>query len=155
MVGLTVTTIHRLLGAEREATKGARYAASVARLAQDFRDDLHAARDLEWPAVEAGKPAALVAVLEGERRIRYELDAHRVTRVETDGADETRREGYYFPPQSRLAFERATEAGLVRLTIAMPAGVPIAKTGDSAGTGQPMHLLTIEAAVLKNKPNRE
>jgi prepilin-type N-terminal cleavage/methylation domain-containing protein len=154
MVGLTVTTIHRLLGAEREATRAARYSASVARLARHFRDDLHAARAVEWPAVEAGKPAALVAALEGQRRIRYEVEAHRVTRLETDGAGEMHRDAYYFPLQSRLVFEPAGEPGLIRLTIAMPAGVPAAKPGDSAGASQPLHLLTIEAAVAREKSNR-
>jgi type II secretory pathway pseudopilin PulG len=153
MVGLTVTTIHRLLGAEREATKAARSSASVARLARAFRDDLHAARDVDWPAVEEGKPATLIALFEGQRRIHYEVDAHRMTRVERDSGDETRHDAYYFPPQTRLAFERGGEPGLVRLTIAMPAGNAAAASKNSEGTVQPAHLLTIEAAVIKSRSN--
>jgi type II secretory pathway pseudopilin PulG len=149
MVGLAVTTIHRLLGAEHEATKQARYAASLARLSQAFRDDLHAAQKVELPAVEPGEPAALVTTLPDGRRIRYELDAHRATRVEIDGSDETHRDAFYFPPRSRLEFDRSGDRGLVRLTIEMPAGVAFAKPKDSAAASQPMQLLLIEAAPFR------
>jgi hypothetical protein len=145
MMGLAVTTIHLLLGAEHEATKSIRYSASVVRLARAFRDDVHAARAVELPAAEPGKPAALIASTAGGK-IRYELDAHLATRVETAGAGEANRDVFYFPPGSRLRFERDAEPGLIRLTIEMPLGPPAATPKDAASAGQAMRLLTIEAA---------
>ncbi len=146
MVGLAATTMHLLLGAEHEATRSLRFSASVARLARSFRDDLHAARDVELPLPEPGKPAMLVATADGGRRIRYELDAHRATRVETDGADETQREMFYFPPRSQLHFEPAGTRGLIRLTIEMPSGGPRTGQPSVASSGDPVRRLAIEAA---------
>jgi hypothetical protein len=145
MVGMAVTTIHLLLRAEHEATNSARYAASVARLAHAFRDDLHFARDVELPPAEPGKPIVLVASLDAEGKVRYELDAHRATRVATRGDDDTNRDEFYFPPQTRLWFERVGDAGLYRLAIEMP------RTGFGAGpepviTERPVVSLAIEAA---------
>jgi hypothetical protein len=110
-----------------------------------FRDDLHAARDVELPLPEPGKPAVLVAAVEGGRRIRYELDANRATRVETDGTDETQREMFYFPPRSQLQFEPAGERGLVRLTIEMPLGVSRSGQPQVASSAEPRQRLAIEA----------
>jgi prepilin-type N-terminal cleavage/methylation domain-containing protein len=146
MVGLAATTMHLLLAAEHEATRSMRFSASVTRLSRAFRDDLHAARDVELPLPEPGKPATLVAAADDGRRIRYELDANRATRVELDGADETQREMFYFPPRSRLGFERAGEKGLVRLTIEMPVGVPRTGQPPVASSTEPVQRLAIEAA---------
>jgi hypothetical protein len=145
MMGLAITTIHLLLGAEHEATKSMRYSASVVRLARAFRDDLHAARAVELPAAEPEKPAALIVSTAGGQ-VRYELDSHLATRVETSGAGEANRDVFYFPPGSRLQFERDAEKGLIRLTIEMPAGPPAATPKDAASARQSMRVLTIEAA---------
>src|SRR5438876_5171317 len=99
MMGLGVTTIHLLLGSEHEATRSVRYAASVARLARLFREDIHAARQVEFPPVEPGKPAVLIAMVDGERDIRYELDAHLARRLESDGGTTPHRDVFYFPPR--------------------------------------------------------
>jgi hypothetical protein len=155
MMGLTVTTIHRLLGAEHDVTRQMRYAASVARLAQVFRDDLHAAREIEAPVAEPGKPPALLVVFPDARRARYELDRHLATRVELDRENETHHDSFYFPPGSRLEFERARDERLVRLTIDMPAGNPAVKPNDTAAARVPTHRLTIEAALINGKQNRE
>jgi type II secretory pathway pseudopilin PulG len=145
MTGLAITTIHLLLGAEHEATKAVRYAASVARLTRAFRDDLHAARAVELPAAEPGKPAALVASTAGGQ-IRYELDDHVATRLETACAGEANRDSFYFPPGSRLQFARKGEQGLIRLTIEMPLGPPAATSKDAPPPAPSMRVLTIEAA---------
>ena len=131
MVGLAATMIHLLLGAEHEATKASRFSASVMRLARSFRDDVHAAREVQLPLPEPGKPATLVATVEGGRRIRYEIAANVATRFESDGADETQRENFYFSPRSQLQFESVGDRGLVRLTIQMPVG---GADGTTAGS---------------------
>jgi len=145
MMGLAITTIHLLLGAEHEATKAVRYAASMARLARTFRDDLHAAHAVELPAAEPGKPTLLVASTAGGR-IRYELDAHVATRLETAGAGETNRDSFHFPPGSKLQFARDGNQGLIRLTIEMPLGPPAATAKDAPPSSPAMRVLTIEAA---------
>ena len=147
MVGMAVTTIHLLLGAEHDATKAVRWSASVSRLARSFRDDVHAARSIEMPAPEPGKPAVLVATTD-TRRIRYELDAHRAVRIEAEGTDESHCDVYYFPPRSRLEFTRPGDRGLVRLTIHMPAGAREATRSAGDSSREVEQELAIEAVLL-------
>jgi prepilin-type N-terminal cleavage/methylation domain-containing protein len=145
MVALAVSTIHLLLRAEHEATNSARCAASVARLAHAFREDLHFAREADLPAVEPGQPIVLVVSSDSGRQIRYELDGHRATRVDTDGANDTNHDTFHFPPETQLSFEREGK-GLLRLAIKMPrvgAGVGPEPTAASA---RPVQRLAIEAA---------
>src|SRR5580765_3790654 len=61
IIGVSGTLIHRLLAAEHEATRAARFAASVTRLSRAFRADVRAARDVELPGVDETQPATLVA----------------------------------------------------------------------------------------------
>jgi len=146
MLGMAVSTIHLLLRAEHEATNSARYAASAARLAHVFRDDLHFAREVDLPAAQAGEPAELIARTETGRRIRYVLDAHRATRIAGNADTDTERSDFYFPPDSQLAFERVEDSGLLRLAIDMPrAGFGPAADPASAAA-RPMQHMAIEAA---------
>jgi hypothetical protein len=142
MMGLAIKTIHLLLGAEHEATKSVRYTASVARLARAFREDIHAARAVELPAVEPGKATLTASTTGGQ--IRYELESHVATRVETPDTGDASYDKYYFPPGSRLRFEQ--EGELLRLTVEMPLCPPAARTADAEAPSPAMRTLTIEAA---------
>src|SRR5262249_35436279 len=105
MTGLAVTTIHLLLTAEHEATKTVRFAASVARLTKIFREDVHAAVAVELQSSEPGMPAVLIVTADSRRQVRYELDGHLATRIETVAGAEQHRDAFYFPVHSRLRFE--------------------------------------------------
>ena len=151
MLGLSVSTIHLLLDAEHEAARSLRFNTSVARLAQAFRGDMHASRQVELPASEAGQPIVLVASADG-RQFRYELDAHLATRIETEAGKEVHREVYYFPPHSSLRFEhRSDQKGpdqkLVLLEIEMAAGGRGSRAVPSAASDGPKRRYAIEAAL--------
>ncbi|HEY2252063.1 MAG TPA: hypothetical protein VGH74_13415 [Planctomycetaceae bacterium] len=144
MVGVSACTIHLLLDAEREATRAVRFNTSVARLTQAFRGDIHAARQVDLPAAEEGKPAVLVATVDGVV-VRYELDAHLATRIETAGEREVQREVYYFPPHSQMRFERGPDQKFIALEIDMAAGGSGTRGISSATKGTPKRRLAIEA----------
>ncbi len=146
LLGLAASTIHLLLAAEREATKSSRYAASVARLTRSFRHDLHSAMRVELPPVEPSKPAILIASFPEGRDIRYELDQHLATRIESDSGGMPHRDVFYFAPHSQMRFERVEEEGLVRLEIEMAAGPSGARRKDATAARQPIQTLVIEAA---------
>ena len=119
IVVLGITTIHLLLGTERELTRSVRSTASVSRLSRVFRDDVHAAKRVELEPAAAGGNPALIATVAPDHVVRYEIDAHRVGRLESL-PEGPHRDVFYFPPQSALQFERDDAAGVVRLTLAMP-----------------------------------
>lgn len=122
MVGLSATLIHLLLGAEREAHRAVRVNRSVMRLSEAFRADVHAARRVEIPAAEADKSVLLLADAEAGREVRYEIDAHQATRVESEKGQQTHQDSFYFPLRSRIRFDREADRNLLRLEIEMPAG---------------------------------
>jgi type II secretory pathway pseudopilin PulG len=143
MLGLSVTTIHLLLGAEHEASRSTRYAASLARLARAFRDDIHAAQAVELPAIDAGDAQVLVIGAGGGQQIRYELEANRAMRLEAVDDGPPQRDVFYFPPRSRLSFAHDATDGLVRLEIEM------AVHGPAYAVILPPRQLVIEAAPLR------
>jgi hypothetical protein len=141
MLGLSVTTIHLLLKTEHEATRSVRYAASLARLAQRVRDDVHGARGADYPAIDAGEAELLVIDAGGGRLVRYELEGQRATRLEIAAEGPPHRDVFNFPPGSRLSFARPGTIGLVRLEIEMATGRP------GQAVGAPPRRLSIEAAL--------
>jgi len=154
MVGLAVTTLHLLLGAETESTRAVRYNASLARLARAFREDVHDATTIELPPRDSGQPATLVLVVGPERTVRYELDAHQVRRLENESAGVPHRETYYFPPHSRLSFAREEGSGLVRLDLEIPTRGVVPARGPNLKSAQPRHHVAIEAAPLRGRSVR-
>jgi prepilin-type N-terminal cleavage/methylation domain-containing protein len=156
MLGMSVCTIHLLLDAEREATRAVRFNTSVARLTQAFRADIHASRQVELPATEPGKPIVLVASVDGGQ-IRYELDEHLATRIETEGGRQVHREVFYLPPHSRMRFEHQPDQKLpgqklpfqklVVLEIDMAAGGTGTRAVPSAVADKPQRRLAIEAVL--------
>ncbi len=143
MLGLSVTAIHLLLGAEHEASRATRYAASLARLTQAFRDDIHAAQAVELPAIEAGGAEVLLIGAGEARQIRYELVANRAMRLEAVDDGPPQRDVFYFPPRSRLWFARDATDGLIRLEIEM------AGYGPAHAACLPSRQLAIEAASFR------
>lgn len=146
MLGLSVCTIHLLLDAEQEAARSARFNTSVSRLTQAFRGDIHASRQVELPSTEVGKPIVLVATVDGGQ-IRYELDAHQATRIETEGERQVHREVYYFPPHSRMRFEHQPDQKLVLLEIEMAAAGSGTRAVPSAVADGSKRRLSIEATL--------
>lgn len=144
MMGVGVLMIHRLLGADQEAQKAARYALTVSRLARHWRDDVHAATTVDLPEEGPEGPSRLIATMADGRQIRYELDRHVAARLEDLGGDQTHRDDFYFPPCSQLQFSRDQD-GLVRLEIEMPAGGPGPRARKTAREGAHRRL-TIAAA---------
>ena len=146
MLGVSVCTIHVLLEAEHEASRSVRFNASVARLAQAFRGDIHASRLVELPVPDAGNPIVLIASADGGQ-IRYELDAHQATRIETEGGQQVHRETYHFPLHSRMRFEHLPDQKLVLLEIDMAVAGSGTRAIPSAAADGPKRRLTIEAAL--------
>lgn len=144
IVGLSGMMIHRLLAAEHEATRTARFATSVARLSRAFRADVHAARDVELREPNDAQPATLVAQQGDGHEVRYELQAHRASRIETREGNQVHRDDFYFPPGSQLRFERGAEGSLVRLELELAGHRRDSK--DDA----PRRKLAIEAALARD-----
>jgi hypothetical protein len=144
IVGVAGTLIHRLLAVEHDATRAARFAASVSRLSRAFRADVHAARDVELPAPNAGEPAVLVATLADGGQVRYEFDSHLVARSETREGARVHRDVFHFPPRSQLHCSQSEDGKLVKLELDLAARDP------EPNIERPLRKLVVEAALSRD-----
>ena len=144
LIGVTGTMIHRLLAADYEATRAARFATSVARLSRAFRTDVHAARNIELPVPNEGQRAVVVATLADGHQVRYELDAHLATRVETRDGAPIHRDVYHFPPRSQLRCSRGVDDRLLKLEL------DLAARGPEPDAERPVRRLVVEAAPARD-----
>ena len=144
IIGLAGTMIHRLLAAENEATRAARFAASVSRLSRAFRADVHAARAVEFPGAIVDQPAVLVATLDDRRQVQYEFDAHLVTRFETREGAKVHREDFHFPPRSKLRCSRNEGGTLLKLEFELAVRDP------EPEAERPVRKLIVEATLARD-----
>jgi hypothetical protein len=144
IIGLSGMTIHRLLAAEHEATRAARFAASVARLSRAFRADVHAATGLELPVQNEAQPAVFVATLSDHYQVRYEFDAHQATRVETWDGQRIHRDDFHFPPRSQLRCARSEDGRRIMLEI------DVAARGPESLSDRPGRKLVVEASLARD-----
>ncbi len=144
IIGLSGMTIHRLLAAEHEATRAARFTASAARLSRAFRADVHAAIRVELPAANNTQPAVFAATLADRHEVRYELDAHLATRIETRDGRQIHRDDFRFPPRSQLRCVRSEDGRRIILEI------DFAARGPESLTDRPGRKLVIEAALARD-----
>ncbi|HEY3969157.1 MAG TPA: hypothetical protein VGM05_31695 [Planctomycetaceae bacterium] len=143
IIGLSGMTIHRLLAAEHEATRAARFTASAARLSRAFRADVRAATGVELRAADEGQPAVFAATLADRHEVRYELDAHLATRIETREGRQIHRDDFRFPPRSQLRCVRSEDGRRIILEIDIPARGP-------ESLDRPGRKLVIEAALSRD-----
>lgn len=131
LVGISVTTIHRLLAAEREHERMVRSAVQLARLSRQFRDDVHAAVEAE---IAADPAAELKLAPASSATIVYTAAEATLTRVATDAGGQSHREVYRFPRETRFAFSQDADTSLLRLSVEVPRN-PASQ--PAAGTPRP------------------
>lgn len=112
LMGISMTTMHTVLRAERETSKAAWLGSSFQRFSRLFRADIHAAADVPHPA-EEGKELTLLKP--GNQNVTYRIEQHRIFRVVTSQGEETHRDVFYLPDGSHARFfkqKRLNRAGI-------------------------------------------
>jgi len=117
LAGFAVVLLQALLRGQSAAKDAQQRVVIFRRLSDDFRRDVHAAREAEPDAsglrLRGFSPGC------GARSVRYEVQASEILRVEEreDGAG--RRESYFLPESFSASFRRET-AGPLRLIVLTP-----------------------------------
>jgi type II secretory pathway pseudopilin PulG len=128
ILGLCAVTIQAMLRVNSDAQSRLNASATFARLASQFREDVHASNDVQLsPATKAGdaKPAPTLRLTQGPRIvITYEVSPGRVARVESASGKMSRRESYRIGNGNLTAFERRDEGArhFVALVMSRDAG---------------------------------
>ena len=120
LLGIAVSLIHVLMRAEQNGRTHVERYVTMARLADQFRDDVHAA---------AGRPTAEGQTawhleLAADRTVRYATDPGEITREERMGEKIVSRESYNMPDgyTAAIAPDDATIPALVSLIVELKAG---------------------------------
>ncbi|MSR57203.1 MAG: prepilin-type N-terminal cleavage/methylation domain-containing protein [Planctomycetaceae bacterium] len=123
IITLTMTTIHLLLRSERDQSRAVWMTVTVSRLAQVFREDVHATT-LAAIAPEHEQLSRLALVAADGREIVYLASEHVLERVETQKGEESHRDQFHFPLGTRMRFERDESPQLVRVVLDVAAAAP-------------------------------
>ena len=100
IVGLAAAMLHLLLRTERNGRQQMHRSAALARLADQFRSDVHAAA--HQPVPDDANPSCWTFELKAGRNVQYRGQAGQIERVETLGGKIERRESYALPPDATV-----------------------------------------------------
>lgn len=140
LLGLCAVTMQLLFRVESEAQARRSAAAALGRLAEQFREDVHACQD-----AELRPQAALRLKREGPVVVDYEIGPGRVTRVEAAGGQAARRESYALGRHARAAFERRDDGSRRFLAL-------VVRREPTRSQPDPPHPLEVLALVGKDRP---
>ncbi|MEN6493566.1 MAG: type II secretion system protein [Thermoguttaceae bacterium] len=102
MLGMAVSLLYALMRLDRENRAQAHQFASFARLAEQFRDDVHTARD--WPGPQGDAPQKATAPswklqCAGGREVQYHAERGGLLRTEVSDGQIRKRELYRLPSE--------------------------------------------------------
>lgn len=103
MLGIAVSLLYTLMRLDRENREQAHQLASLARLAEQFRDDVHAARTWTDPqGATPQKPTAATWKLlgAGGREVEYRMEQDGLLRTELSDGQVRKRESYPLPAEA-------------------------------------------------------
>jgi type II secretory pathway pseudopilin PulG len=117
ILGLCAVTIQALIRVNADAQARLSASATFARLASQFREDVHASDDAQIPADpklggnpgEARATATLRLTRDPQRVITYEVRDGRVARLESTSGKTSRHESYRIGNRNVVVFERRDE----------------------------------------------
>jgi type II secretory pathway pseudopilin PulG len=131
MFGLLFALIHGFFRLERRSREELLARSSLARLAAQFRDDVHAAQALApAPAANAASPAGWDLRLDGDWRVEYRVVDEGLDRVERVGDRVERRELYRLPAGMAATVDLPTEkTGSIAVLRIAPDGLALPEPG--------------------------
>jgi hypothetical protein len=118
LLGISTGTVALLLRVERTGREHTRWALAVHRLAAQFRDDVHATREL-LPA-GTGRDGPWRLTLDAQRTVTYRLAEESLQREEAVTGRPVRRASYLLPEgcTARIGLESARSPAVATLIVA-------------------------------------
>ena len=129
VMGVAVAMLHMLMKLESDARDQLRNRTTMSRLAEHFREDVHAALRLSPDAASSGKsdsPAVCRLDLPDGRSVRYHALEGELVRVVLVGGKPVGQESFRVPEDAAVSVDRSDESGgkLLSLRIDTPGDPP-------------------------------
>lgn len=115
LMGISMTTMHTVLRAERETSKAAWLGSSFQRFSHLIRSDIHAATSLKFLEGSTLNSPELTIRKPGEEVVKYRIKGNRIFRVVTRNDQQIHQDGFYLPEGSHAHFfqrKRLNQAGI-------------------------------------------
>ncbi|MCA9016173.1 MAG: hypothetical protein KDA77_12645 [Planctomycetaceae bacterium] len=115
LMGISMTTMHTVLRAERETSKAAWLGSSFHRFSRLMRSDIHAATSLNFQDGTAESSPQLTIQKTGDEVVKYRIEGHRIFRVVTRKDQRVHQDTFHLPEGSHAYFfqqPRLNQAGI-------------------------------------------
>ncbi len=115
LLGISMTTMHTVMRAERETSKAAWLGSSFHRFTRLIRSDIHAATSLDFQDGSTLKSLDLKLTKTGDEIVNYRIEGHRIFRVVTRNNQRIHQDGFFLPEGSHAYFfqrKRLNQAGI-------------------------------------------
>lgn len=115
LMGLSMTTLHTIMRAERESSEAVWLGASFQRFSRLFRDDIHAAESVQLEPEKVANPKTLVILKPGGEQITWRIEEFRIDRVVSREGKVLHEDMFYVPAGSEAHFiqqQRLNQAGI-------------------------------------------
>jgi hypothetical protein len=144
VIGLCAAMLHVLLRLDRTARSHLVETTTIGRLARQFRQDVHAARDANRGAAGNGPAAKLELVFSGDRSVTYEMRDGSLLRREHHGNTAGRLEAYGLPFCREALFVMQAQDSEVWVQLRLRRGP---ESRIASGASGPRQDLAIDARV--------
>ncbi|MCH9654077.1 MAG: hypothetical protein K0U86_11590 [Planctomycetes bacterium] len=115
LLGISMTTMHTVMRAERETSKAAWLGSSFHRFSRLIRSDIHAATSLEFLEGSTQSSPELTIKKTDAEIVKYRIEGHRIFRVVTRNEQQVHQDGFFLPEGSHAYFferKRLNQAGI-------------------------------------------
>lgn len=147
VLSLSGVLLHRAMIVQMQSRSRTNVERTSLRLANQFRSDLHVARDAN-PDNSRNNSGVFLHLTAGDRVIDYSRECGNVLRVESGGNLPPRREAFEFPAAAQLAIEQLNTPARLALTIELRAPDRPSTSSDIAVDMNPTQVsLHVEATV--------
>lgn len=133
LMGISMTTMHTVLRADRETSKAAWLGSSFHRFSRLIRADIHAASRLTIENAKGEEAAKLTIQLPGDEVVTYQIEGHRIFRVVTRNQQRAHQDLFYLPAGSHASFFRQPRLNLAGIAIEQPDTLAAFKRKSSKG----------------------
>lgn len=115
LMGISMTTMHTVLRAERETSKAAWLGSSFHRFSRLIRSDIHAATSLDFQNGSTKSSPELTIQKAGDEVVKYRIEGHRIFRVVSRKDQRVHQDTFHLPEGSHAHFfqqARLNQAGI-------------------------------------------